>query len=153
MIDLTARAALKLDEIRAHRNRMESALRIAVLGGDCAGLKYFIGLDDFRGHDDYLVKSQDHLLYVDSQSAPYLWGSQVDWMEVEGEGGFVLFNPNKGRSQGGCGSNGNGCMTKGDGKTCLNKKKKEGGCASGGCSCGAKAVSAEPMYQIALVGA
>ncbi|MGI6457046.1 MAG: HesB/IscA family protein [bacterium] len=148
MISLTERAAEKLRTLYNQYNRPEAALRVAVLGGDCAGLKYFVGLDDFQGHDDYTIHSRNFILLIDSQSAPYLWGSQIDWLEVEGDAGFVIFNPNKGRSQGGCGTNGSGCMTKGDGNTCLNKKKQSGGC-SGGCSSCASSRNPE-VHQITV---
>lgn len=150
MVYLTERAAEKLYEIRNEQQRHEAALRIAVLGGDCAGLKYFIGLDDFRGHDDFAIQSQENLVLIDSHSLSYLWGSEIDWVAVEDDSGFVIFNPNKGRSPGGCGSNGNGCMTKGDGKSCLNKKKQSGGCDSGGCTSCSSSKSTDSLYTIQL---
>lgn len=133
MIHLTDQAARRFHEIRRSFNRLEAALRVAVLGGDCAGLKYHIGLDEFRGADDLCVKIRDTLLYVDHLSVPYLWGSEIDWIEVDGDAGFVIYNPNQGRGRGGCSNNGRGegCMTLGDGKTCIKSSR------CGGNSCGA----------------
>ncbi|MFB3789433.1 MAG: HesB/IscA family protein [bacterium] len=133
MIHLTEKAARQFDTIRRSQHRPEAALRVAVLGGDCAGLKYHIGLDEFRGADDLCVKSRDTLLFVDQLSMPYLWGSEIDWIEVEGDAGFVIYNPNQGRGRGGCSNNGRGegCMTLGDGKTCIKPSRCGGG------SCGA----------------
>lgn len=120
-------------------------MRIVVLGGDCAGLKYHIGLDEFQAADDFVILNQGITIHVDETSLQYLWGSHVDWVEVEGDAGYVIFNPNKGRSKGGCGKDGEGCMTKGDGKTCL---KNSGGCSEGcGSSCGSRV---QDTVQISL---
>ncbi|HOJ58865.1 MAG TPA: iron-sulfur cluster assembly accessory protein [bacterium] len=142
MIHLTERAARQFHAIRRRHNRPAAALRVAVLGGDCAGLKYHIGLDEFRGMDDLCVKSRDALIFVDHLSAPYLWGSEIDWIDVDGDAGFVVYNPNAGRSRGGCSNNGRGegCMTLGDGKSCIKSSR------CGGNSCGAD--KTEIVYQI-----
>jgi len=138
MIYLTDKAYQKFHEIRRIQNRPQAALRVAVLGGNCAGLNYHVGLDEFRAADDLVIESRGTRIYLDWLSAPYLWGSEVEWMEVEDDAGFVIFNPNQGRSRGGCGKDGQRCMTKGDGKTCL---KSESNCSSGGCgTCGSSKV-------------
>ncbi len=149
MIQLTERARDQINKVRFEQCRPEAGVRVAVLSGDCAGLNYFVGLEDFRGNDDFIVETQGNFLFIDSMSAPYLWGSEIDWVEVEDDAGFIVYNPNKGRSKGGCGKDGNGCMTKGDGNSCMNKKKKAGGgCESGGCSCGSG--GGEELVQIEM---
>lgn len=129
MIYLTETAAQKVKELQSQYNRPEAALRVAVLGGDCAGLKYFIGLDDFRSTDDLVIRSEGVRIFTDASSAPLLEGSDIEWLEVDDDAGFVILNPNKGRSRGGCSNDGSGegCMTKGDGKHCV---KTEGKCKS-----------------------
>lgn len=121
-------------------------MRIAVLGGDCAGLKYHIGLEDFRWHDDICIKSKGIKIFVDHLSLPYLYEATIDWVEVDNEAGFVILNPNKGRSQGGCGKDGEGCMTKGDGKTCL----KSSGCSTGSCGGGCSSNRPSIVYTISM---
>ena len=143
MIHITHRASEKFQEIRRNQNREQAAMRVAVLGGDCAGLKYYVGLDEFHAANDLVIESQGTRIFMDLTSAPYLWGSRIEWMEVEDDAGFVIFNPNKGRSQGGCGKDGQGCMTKGDGKTC---QKSSGGCSTG--ACGSCASHSHQMVQI-----
>ncbi len=124
MLSLTDKAAHRFLQIRHESNRRGTALRVAVLGGDCSGLKYFIGLDDFRAANDLCVISRGIDIYVDGLSAPYIWGSLIDWVEVNNDAGFVVYNPNSGRSHGGCSNhqNGQGCMTLGDGKHCIKNK-------------------------------
>jgi iron-sulfur cluster assembly protein len=138
---LTDAAAEKFFEIRRSSERTNAALRVAVLGGDCAGLKYHIGLEDFRAAGDFCVSCRGIDIYVDCLSAPYLWESQIDWMEVDGESGFVVFNPNQGRSRGGCSNDGSGqgCMTLGDGKHCIKEKNH---------ACNCNADKTEIVYRI-----
>ncbi len=120
-------------------------MRVAVLGGDCSGLKYHIGMDKFRADDDILIQSKGIQIHVDELSAQYLWGSEVDWFEVDDEAGFVILNPNKGRSLDGCGKDGKGGMTKGDGKTCL---KSTNSCSTNKCnSCTSKK---DQVFQVSL---
>ncbi|MBI1390567.1 MAG: iron-sulfur cluster assembly accessory protein [bacterium] len=125
MIYLSENAHDKVQQLRHDQNRPHAALRVAVLGGDCAGLKYFIGLDEFRSADDLAVRCGDVDIFTDSTSAPYLWGAEIEWIEVEDDAGFVVLNPNKGRSRGGCSQQeeGQGCMTLGDGKHCVKPNK------------------------------
>lgn len=132
MITVSDIAASQIERLKQELNSPEAALRLAVLGGDCAGLKYSVTLDEFRSADDFAIESNGILLYTDSTSAPYLWGSEVEWMEVEDEAGFVILNPNKGRSKGGCSNTGDGqgCMTLGDGKHCVKGEKKCKTCTS-----------------------
>ncbi len=128
MITLSQKSVAIIKRLKSDQNRPHAALRIAVLGGDCAGLKYFIGLDDFRAADDVAIDYEGQLIYTDITSLDYVAGSIIDWVEVEDDAGFILFNPNKGRGKSGCGSDGEGggCMTKGDGNTC---EKTNGACA------------------------
>lgn len=143
MLYLTENAANQFRAIRQQKGEPHAALRVSVLGGDCAGLKYFIGLDTFRSADDFVVESDGLYIYLDSTSAPYLWGSEIEWLEVEDEAGFVILNPNKGRSKGGCSSDGEGqgCMTLGDGKHCVKGEKKCKSCTE----------NSQPLLQISLL--
>ena len=131
---LSEKAAQVFSEIRRRENRPRASLRVAVLGGNCAGLNYFVGLDEFQAMDDFVIESRGQQILLDATSAPYLWGSILDYVEIENEAGFVIFNPNQGRSRSGCSSDGegHGCMTVGDGKTCQKSLhgKKCGGASS-----------------------
>ena len=91
MLALNPKAVQKIKSLLQTTNRPNAALRVAVQGGDCAGLKYFIGLDDFRATDDLCICIDDINIYVDRQSISYLAGSEIDWVEVDSEAGFVVF--------------------------------------------------------------
>ena len=117
MVSLTEKAAHKFLSIRETNRRLNAALRVAVIGGGCAGLKYFIGLDDARDQNDFALESQGILILIDRISLPYIQGSEIDWIEIGKREGFVILNnPNQGERKGGCGSG-------------------QGGCKSGNCGC------------------
>ncbi|MBN2328281.1 MAG: iron-sulfur cluster assembly accessory protein [Candidatus Omnitrophica bacterium] len=130
MIELTEKAARKFFEIRQSMDRPKAALRAAVLGGDCAGLKYHIGLDDFRLSGDICFRSRGVDIYVDYISSHYIMNSEIDWHETDGESGFILFNANPREGRSGCSysGEGQGCITLGDGSHCSKEKSAKCGC-------------------------
>src|SRR6266566_3988913 len=86
LVTLTESAASKIRDLMAEEPDGEAAvLRIAVQGGGCSGCQYALGFD----------------VVVDPFSAPYLAGTEIDW--VEGlQAGFAINNPNVSASCG-CG--------------------------------------------------
>ncbi|MEW6239112.1 MAG: iron-sulfur cluster assembly accessory protein [Candidatus Omnitrophota bacterium] len=117
MVYLTVKAAHKFLTIRQEKLRKNAAMRVAVIGGGCAGLKYFIGLDDMSEQDDFAMESQGIPILIDRISLPYVQGSEIDWIEIGKREGFaILNNPNQAERKSGCGSG-------------------EGGCKSGNCGC------------------
>lgn len=111
MIFLTDAAVEKILEIRRSTNRPAAALRLAVLGGGCAGFKYYVGLDDFRAESDYCVCNQGIDIYIDYLSAPYLWKSEIDWIEEKDQAGFVVSNLHQNPNRKRC-SNDSSCCSK-----------------------------------------
>src|SRR5438034_1699433 len=78
-----------------------AVLRIAVQGGGCSGFQYALGFDrgPTEGDNELHVNGID--VVVDPFSAPYLAGTEIDW--VEGlQAGFAINNPNVSASCG-CG--------------------------------------------------
>ena len=70
-------------------------------GGGCSGFQYALGFDRGSQEGDHEVESQGIPVVVDPFSAPYLAGTEIDW--VEGlEAGFAINNPNVSASCG-CG--------------------------------------------------
>jgi len=112
MVRLTEKAVHKFLSIRREKLRENAAMRVAVIGGGCAGLKYFIGLDDRREHDDFASENQGILILIDRISLPYVQGSEIDWLQIGKREGFaILNNPNQGERKGGCGSGHGGCKS------------------------------------------
>jgi iron-sulfur cluster assembly accessory protein len=103
MITVTETAAKKVSDLRLEEGKPEWGLRIRVVGGGCSGMSYELGWEDEAGADDTVVESQGIKVYVDQSSAPYLAGTEIDFVENEMLGaGFAVKNPNV-KSSCGCG--------------------------------------------------
>lgn len=76
-------------------------LRVFVEAGGCSGMQYGMVFDE-RRPDDLVCESHGVGVLVDSFSADYLQGSQIDFSEELTGGGFKIRNP-KARSSCGCG--------------------------------------------------
>jgi iron-sulfur cluster assembly protein len=94
LVSLTERAASKITELMAEEPAGEAeVLRIAVQGGGCSGFEYALGFDRGVMEGDHEVELQGVRVVVDPHSAPYLQGTEIDF--VEGlQGGFAINNPN-----------------------------------------------------------
>ena len=94
LVSLTESAAAKIKELMAEERAGEAAvLRIAVQGGGCSGFQYALGFDRgaTEGDNELHVNGVD--VVVDPFSAPYLAGTEIDW--VDGlQAGFAINNPN-----------------------------------------------------------
>ncbi|MGH3080675.1 MAG: HesB/IscA family protein [Gaiellaceae bacterium] len=94
LVSLTERAASKIAELMTEEPEGEAAvLRVAVQGGGCSGFEYALGFDRGAMEGDHEVELQGVRVVVDPYSAPYLQGTEIDF--VEGlQGGFAINNPN-----------------------------------------------------------
>jgi iron-sulfur cluster assembly protein len=94
IVSLTESAAAKIRDLMAEEPAGEAeVLRIAVQGGGCSGFQYALGFDRGSQEGDHELSSQGVPVVVDPFSAPYLSGTEIDW--VEGlQAGFAINNPN-----------------------------------------------------------
>jgi iron-sulfur cluster assembly accessory protein len=103
MITLTETAAKKIADLRLEEGKPEWGLRIRIVGGGCSGMSYELGWDDAAVEGDNVVESNGVKVFVDSHSAPYLQGSEIDYVDNNMMGaGFAINNPNV-KSSCGCG--------------------------------------------------
>ena len=103
MITLTETAAKKIADLRLEEGKPEWGLRIRIVGGGCSGMSYELGWDDAAVEGDNVVESNGVKVFVDSHSAPYLQGSEIDYVDNNMLGaGFAIKNPNV-KSSCGCG--------------------------------------------------
>jgi iron-sulfur cluster assembly protein len=92
---LTDSAIDKVKELIAREdNADEVSLRIAVQPGGCSGMRYALFFDDRQLPNDVAVDVGGVPLRVDAQSAPYLKGTQIDWVDSLQGAGFSINNPN-----------------------------------------------------------
>jgi iron-sulfur cluster assembly protein len=103
MITLTPKAATEIKKIMAQEEGGECALRVGVKGGGCSGLSYFLVLDKEARPDDNVLESNGVKVYLDSKSALYLQGTELDFTDGLQGTGFTFNNPNAQRTCG-CGS-------------------------------------------------
>ena len=100
LVSLTPAAAVKIRALMEEDAEV-SVLRVAIEGGGCSGFQYGLGFDRGaqEGDNELLVNGVE--VVVDPFSAPYLAGTEIDW--VEGlQAGFAINNPNVSASCG-CG--------------------------------------------------
>lgn len=80
-----------------------SGLRVAVRGGGCSGFEYALDFETEAREDDHIYQQGDLTLYVDSLSARYLEGTNIDYVMGAQGAGFKFENP-KAVGSCGCGS-------------------------------------------------
>ena len=104
MLTLTETAAKKISDLRLEEGKPEWGLLIRIVGGGCSGMSYELGWDDTPVEGDNVVETNGVKVFVDSHSAPYLQGSEIDYVDNNMLGaGFGIKNPNV-KSSCGCGS-------------------------------------------------
>lgn len=95
MIELTDKGAEKVREFLAAQAEpaATAGLRVGVRGGGCSGFQYMLAFDEQRDGDT-VVESHGIRLLVDGDSAPYVRGATVDFVEGLQGAGFKVDNPN-----------------------------------------------------------
>ena len=101
MITMTPGAVSEVKRLLAKENKPELGLRIGVRSGGCSGFSYVLGFDAPKP-DDKVQDVEGVKLLVDTQSVPYLDGTQLDYQEGLQGKGFAFSNPNATKSCG-CG--------------------------------------------------
>jgi iron-sulfur cluster assembly accessory protein len=104
MVTVTDTAAQKIRELMDSEPEGEVAvLRIAVQGGGCSGFQYALGFDRGPQDGDNEVEVNGVRIVIDPFSAPYLTGSEIDFVDQLMGAGFAINNPNV-QAACGCGS-------------------------------------------------
>jgi iron-sulfur cluster assembly protein len=93
MVTLTDKAAFKVKELMNGQAESESGLRVAIRGGGCSGFQYALAFDELREGDE-VFEHQEIKLLIDSESLPFVDGSEVDYVEGLQGAGFAVNNPN-----------------------------------------------------------
>jgi iron-sulfur cluster assembly protein len=93
LVQLTAAAGAKTATLMA-REGQGDFLRVAISGGGCNGLSYKLKFVPAPKRGDILVRTAGVPVVVDSKSALYLKGTQLDYSAALVAGGFKFSNPN-----------------------------------------------------------
>jgi len=104
LLTMTESAASKFRELAAEEPAGEAeVLRVAIQGGGCSGFQYALGFDRGPQDGDHEIVMHGVRVVVDPFSAPYLIGSEIDFVDALMGAGFAINNPNVVASCG-CGS-------------------------------------------------
>src|ERR671919_2754783 len=104
MVTVTEKAAAKIRELMAEEPAGDiSVLRVAIEGGGCSGFQYALGFDRGPQDGDNEVEVNGVRVVIDPFSAPYLAGSEIDFVDALMGAGFAINNPNV-QAACGCGS-------------------------------------------------
>ena len=93
LIKLTDSATGKVSALM-ERETESSFLRVGISGGGCNGLSYKMKFVSNARKGDILVRFGDADVVVDSKSALYLKGTQLDYSSALISVGFKFSNPN-----------------------------------------------------------
>src|ERR1700738_423622 len=97
-VSLPPQAMSHLRNLLAQENNPQLGLRVFVSGGGCSGLQYGMAFDDNVRAGDELVEQEGVRVVIDDFSAPYLRGSEIDYVDSLMGAGFTVHNPNAVRS-------------------------------------------------------
>ncbi len=104
MVTLTESAASKIKQLLAEDPEEDvQVLRVAIQGGGCSGFQYALGFDRGPQDGDNEIEMHGVRVVIDPFSAPYLTGSEIDYVDALMGAGFAINNPNV-QAACGCGS-------------------------------------------------
>lgn len=107
MITITDPAAEQMRGILREQNDDEVAVRIFARHIQGNQVQYGMGLDNEFADDDIVVDVDGIHFVIDAESAPFVEGSEIDFVDALMGRGFTLTNPNY--VQGGCGCGNGSC--------------------------------------------
>src|SRR5215467_142310 len=93
-LTLTDKAVQQIKGLLARDNLSGHGLRISITDGGCSGFSYKLDFEKEKKSDDSVLEFDDVRVYVDSNSAPYLKGTTIDFVSGLYGGGFKFSNPN-----------------------------------------------------------
>ena len=118
MINVSDSALGQLQGIFQQEQAQNVGLRVYVQPGGCSGFSYGMGIDENPPKEDDEVLDVNGLrVYVDSFSAQYLDGAEIDYVDALMGGGFTIHNPNATRTCG-CGHSFQTADSAGDARPC-----------------------------------
>lgn len=117
LVTITEAAATKAKALLEARELPEGALRVFVAGGGCSGYQYGMALARSVEEDDLMLEQQGVRIVVDPESAQYLDGAEIDYVDDIMKSGFSIYNPNAVKSCA-CGSSFQASDGSGESRAC-----------------------------------
>ncbi|MEZ4235958.1 MAG: iron-sulfur cluster assembly accessory protein [Myxococcota bacterium] len=94
MIDVTERAAARIQQVLAEGPARYAGLRVGLTDGGCSGYTYLLEFEADPDEDDLVFERDGAKVFVHPLHLPYLDGSALDWEDGDLQSGFQLKNPN-----------------------------------------------------------
>ena len=94
MVTISEKAAEKAKSLLESRELPDGALRVFVAGGGCSGYQYGMALARSVEDDDLVLDQFGVKIVVDPESAQYLEGAEIDYVDDIMKSGFSIYNPN-----------------------------------------------------------
>ncbi len=98
LVTITEAAVEKAKALLEARDLPEGALRVFVAGGGCSGYQYGMALARTTEEDDIVLERSGVRIVVDPESAQYLDGAEIDYVDEVMKSGFSIYNPNASKS-------------------------------------------------------
>ena len=98
MVNITDKAAEKAKALLEARELTDGALRVFVAGGGCSGYQYGMALARSAEDDDIVLEQLGVRIVIDPESAQYLQGAEIDYVDDIMKSGFSIYNPNATKS-------------------------------------------------------
>ncbi len=98
LVTITDAAVEKAKALLEARDLPEGALRVFVAGGGCSGYQYGMALARSTEEDDLVLEQGGVRIVVDPESAQYLDGAEIDYVDEVMKSGFSIYNPNASKS-------------------------------------------------------
>ena len=102
-IEVTEKAALKVQEFARRDGREKFGLKVAVKGGGCSGLVYVLEIVDGPEEADKVIVQKGIEVYVPKKAYVFLAGTVLDFTDGLNGKGFEFTNPNAKKTCG-CGN-------------------------------------------------
>ena len=103
LVTLTDSAIIKIKSMMEKENKQGYGLRFGVVTGGCAGLSYEMSFQKKSYENDQICEQGGLEVFINQESAPFIRGIHIDYVDTLKESGFKYHNPNA-KSSCGCGT-------------------------------------------------
>lgn len=100
VVRLTDAAVARVKSMMAKEGKEGFGLRVGVVAGGCAGMSYDLRFQKNPYDNDIVFAQGDLRIFVNPESAPFLKGVEINYVDTLKESGFQYKNPN---ASGSCG--------------------------------------------------
>ena len=115
MLEVTSPALGKLKDILNEQGEDSGALRVIAVPAEHGGVQYMMTMEQEVQNDDSVLEMDGVKFLMDSDSAPFLDGATIDYVEDLTRTGFVINNPAFAAAGCACGNGSCGCGSGGCG--------------------------------------